>query len=147
MEENIIIEELIEFTPAVADRVRNLVLQLDQNFEELSDHDLQTIMVSPDTHLLVAKDKSSKEILGMITLVTYRIPYKKKGWLEDLVVDESARGKGIGTMLLEAGIEFAKKKGLKAVDLTSHPSREKANEMYTKKGFENRGTNVFRIKL
>ncbi|CAN5142858.1 hypothetical protein BH11PAT1_BH11PAT1_7570 [soil metagenome] len=145
MDNDIQIKEVTEFSHEIAQAVRYLVGQLDEHFQELSDEDLQSILLSKDIHLLVAKD--GEKIVGMITLATYRIPYKKKGWLEDLVVDESARGKGIGSKLVHAGTQLAKKKGLKAVDLTSQPTREEANKLYERLGFEKRGTHVYRVKL
>lgn len=145
MEKNIVIEELTEFTPEVAEAIRKLVVQLDEHFEELTDEDLQGILASKTTHLFVAKVEGN--IVGMTTLVTYRIPYKHKAWMEDVVVDSQYRGKGIGSKLIREILVFAKQKGFNAVDLTSNPRREEANQLYQRLGFEKRETNVYRVKL
>ena len=83
----------------------------------------------------------------MITLVTFRTPYKMKGTLEDLVVAEEARGQGLGEKLLTAAITKAKDKGVKSLTLTSHPTRVSANKLYQRLNFEKRDTNVYRINL
>ncbi|MBM7825017.1 ribosomal protein S18 acetylase RimI-like enzyme [Arcanobacterium pluranimalium] len=83
-------------------------------------------------------------ILGMLTLVTFEIPTGWRAWIEDVVVDEAARGQGAGQKLVEAAIDLAQKKGVKSVDLTSRPSREAANRLYRRAGFTQRETNVYR---
>ncbi|MFC5370454.1 GNAT family N-acetyltransferase [Arcanobacterium bovis] len=89
-------------------------------------------------------DAVVKPILGMLTLVTFEIPTGWRAWIEDVVVDEAARGQGAGQQLVEAAIDLAQKKGVKSVDLTSRPSREAANRLYQRAGFTQRETNVYR---
>jgi ribosomal protein S18 acetylase RimI-like enzyme len=86
-------------------------------------------------------------IVGVSTLVVFRIPTALRAWIEDVVVDETASGRGIGTLLTEAMLEHARSLGCKTVDLTSRPSREAANALYRKVGFEQRETNVYRYTL
>jgi ribosomal protein S18 acetylase RimI-like enzyme len=140
-------KEAETFSPEVANAVKRLVVQLDDNYQPLSDEDIKTIIHSPVTHLILATDVKTQEIVGMITVIIYRIPYKVKGWLEDVVVDEAHRKKGIGKSLLLAGIALAKEKNVKTLDLTSRPSRESANNLYLLLGFEKRDTNVYRMNL
>jgi ribosomal protein S18 acetylase RimI-like enzyme len=146
-QEDIQYEEVTEYTPAVAAAVRRLVSQLDENFQPLTDEDIKNIIHSPATHLIVAVIPHADEIVGMMTLVTYRIPYKMKGWIEDVVVDEAHRKKGIGRTLLEEGIKRAAALNVKTLDLTSRPTRESANALYLHLGFEKRDTNVYRKSL
>jgi ribosomal protein S18 acetylase RimI-like enzyme len=70
-----------------------------------------------------------------------------KGWMEDLVVDEAYRGKGVATSLIEKTIALAKEKGVKSLDFTSQPHREAANRLYERLGFIKRDTNVYRLVL
>ena len=84
-------------------------------------------------------------IWGTLTLVMFRIPTGIRAWIEDVVVDEAAGGRGIGTALTRAAIEHAAEHGARTVDLTSRPSREAANHLYQKMGFERRDTNVYRF--
>ena len=104
---------------------------------------LQEIVDSPATHLLIAHGDDGS-ILGSLTLVLFRIPTGLRAWIEDVVVDESARGRGVGEALNRYAIEVAADHGARSVDLTSRPSREAANRLYRRLGFEARDTNVYR---
>src|SRR4051812_26107683 len=86
-------------------------------------------------------------IVGSLTLVMYRIATGLKAWIEDVVVDETARGHGVGEALNMAALDEARKRGAKAVSLTSRPSREAANRLYQRIGFSARDTNVYRYDL
>ncbi len=105
---------------------------------------LETIMAGGST-LFVARVDGS--IVGSLTLVLYRIPTGLKAWIEDVVVDESARGHGVGEALNRAALDEARRHGAKAVSLTSRPSREAANRLYQRIGFSPRDTNVYRYDL
>ncbi len=80
-----------------------------------------------------------------MTLVVFRIPTGVRAWIEDVVVDEAARGRGVGEALNRAALELAERRGARSVDLTSRPSREAANRLYRKLGFVERETNVYRF--
>ena len=86
-------------------------------------------------------------MVGSLTLALYRIPTGVKAWIEDVVVDDVARGRGVGEALNRAAIEEARRRGAKDVSLTSRPSREAANRLYRRIGFEARETNVYRLTL
>jgi ribosomal protein S18 acetylase RimI-like enzyme len=86
-------------------------------------------------------------ILGSMTLALFRIPTGLRAWIEDVVVDEGARGRGVGEALNRAAIERARSEGATTVDLTSRPSREAANRLYRRLGFQERSTNVYRLDL
>ena len=109
-----------------------------------ADH-LEAMVASEDTVLFLAR--LDGHIVGSLTLAFYRIPTGLKAWIEDVVVDEAVSGRGIGTLLNEAALDEARSRGAKAVDLTSRPSREAANHLYQRIGFERRETNVYRYKL
>ena len=85
--------------------------------------------------------------VGVATLVIFPIPTAWRAWIEDVIVDESTAGRGIGTALTEAMLEHSRAAGCKTVDLTSRPKREAANHMYRKLGFVQRDTNVYRMVL
>ncbi len=107
--------------------------------------ELARIAADPGSALFVAR--LDGRIVGSLTLVLYRIPTGLKAWIEDVVVDESARGNGIGELLNRAALDEARARGAKAVSLTSRPSREAANRLYQRIGFESRPTNVYRYDL
>ena len=83
----------------------------------------------------------------MLTLATFVIPTGVRAWIEDVVVDESARGSGAGAALVEAALEHSAQAGARTVDLTSRPDRQAANRLYQRLGFEERRTNVYRRTL
>lgn len=145
--ETISIEIIKEFNEKLLQEINSLLLHLNPSSKTLHKEDLELILKSSTDKLFVAKDKGSDEVVGMITLIIYRIPFTKKGILEDFVVDPRYRGKGLGTSLVKAALDEAKKEGINYVDLTSKPDREAANKMYEGLGFEKRDTNVFRVNL
>jgi len=107
---------------------------------------LEEIVGSAATVLFVAREGDGP-ILGSLTLALFRIPTGLRAWIEDVVVDEAARGKGVGAALNEAALDHARAVGARTVDLTSRPSREAANRLYRRLGFVERDTNVYRLDL
>jgi ribosomal protein S18 acetylase RimI-like enzyme len=106
--------------------------------------ELATILAGSSTVFIARVDGV---IVGTVTLVRYRIATGLKAWIEDVVVDESARGHGVGEALNLAAVDEARRHGAKAVSLTSRPSRADANRLYQKIGFSPRDTNVYRYDL
>ncbi len=106
--------------------------------------ELATIMAGGSTVFVARVDGV---IVGSLTLVLYRIPTGLKAWIEDVVVDDAARGRGVGEALNRAALDAARRHGAKAVSLTSRPSRQAANRLYERIGFSARDTNVYRISL
>ena len=102
---------------------------------------------SPATVLLVARHGEPPEIVGTLSLVVFRIPTGLRAWVEDVVVDDSVRGQGVGSALTKEAPRRAKAAGARTVDLTSRPSREAANRLYRRLGFEQRETNVYRHSI
>ena len=141
------IEQLTSFSSHDADALRELTTTIGKNYKPLTDDDLTEICKSPTTILLIAREAEGKKIVGMITLAIYRIPYVKKAYLDDLAVDETYRGLGIGSTLLNKAIALAKEKRAAYVDFTARPTREKSNKLYDKLGFAKRETNVYRLTL
>ena len=123
-----------------------LVPQLSTSAELPSREQLEEIVASPAAMVLLARDDSG-EIIGSLTLVVFRTPTGARAWIEDVVVDESARGQGTGEALVAEAIRLASDSGARTVDLTSRPSRESANRLYEKVGFQARETNVYRYDL
>ena len=94
----------------------------------------------------VARDDGGR-IIGVATLAVFPIPTARRAWIEDVIVDEPSTGKGVGAALTEAMIDRARALGCKTIELTSRPTREAANHLYRKLGFEVRDTNVYRFDL
>jgi ribosomal protein S18 acetylase RimI-like enzyme len=137
-------------TGELVEAVRRLLPQLSRSARALSDAEIAEIVQSQATTLLLARDDQGDvegAIVGMLTLVTFRLPTGLRAWVEDVVVEESQRGKGTGEALTRAAVKLAADWGAATVDLTSRPSRESANRLYQRVGFELRETNVYRYRL
>lgn len=140
------IKEIKRAGGEVLEAVQRLLPQLDPGSEPLTRKQLELILKSPGTHLFIAVT-DEEEIAGMLTLVHYMVSTGLKCWIEDVVVDERFRGRGIGKELLRHAVEYAGKNGAKSVDLTSRPERLAANKLYRELGFELRNTNVYRYVI
>ena len=122
-----------------------LIPQLSSSSVPISTDQLAEMIAADSTTIFVAT--KDQEIVGLLTLVVFRIPTGVRAWIEDVVVDESARGYGVGEALNRAALDDARRKGAKTVDLTSRPSRAAANRLYQRLGFVARETNVYRYEL
>jgi ribosomal protein S18 acetylase RimI-like enzyme len=106
---------------------------------------IREIVEAPANTVLIARDeRDNGRIVGMLTLVVFRIPTGVRAWIEDVVVDEAVRGRGVGEALSQAAIQRAVGLGARTVELTSRPSREAANRLYQRLGFVRRDSNVYR---
>lgn len=140
------VRRITKYDDQIYESVNRLLPQLDLTVEPPSKEYLKEMLGSGNIHLFVAEDESG-EIIGMLTLVAYPTITGRKLWVEDVVVDASSRGKGIGEKLTLAAIEFAHTLGSEEVKLTSRPSREAANRLYLRIGFVRYDTNVYRYDL
>ena len=105
--------------------------------------DLRALLASPCTTLLLAR-AGDGAVVGMLALVVFRIPTGLRAFIEDVVVDQGLRGRGVGAALTRRAIELATARGVRTVELTSRPHRLAANALYLKLGFEKRDTSVYR---
>jgi ribosomal protein S18 acetylase RimI-like enzyme len=122
-----------------------LIPQLSWSSPPPSAQELAEIVSSRDSVLYLARIDG--RIVGSLTLAFYRIPTGLKAWIEDVVVDESARGQGVGEALNTTAIDEARRRGAKNVSLTSRASRESANRLYQRLGFKPYETNIYRLSL
>ncbi len=143
------VKEITEMSQKVCDAFARLVPQLSSSASIPTYEEVEDLINSKAGIVLAAidTDDPNNEILGTMTLVVFRVPTGIRAWVEDVVVDSNARGKGVGEKLVRSAVERAKQEGAKTVDLTSRPSREAANRLYRRCGFETRETNIYRIKL
>ena len=132
-------------SPELRDALNRLVPQLSSSAKPLSDDDVDRLIADRDVVLFIATYDGV--IVGTLTLVVFAIPSGQRAWIEDVIVDGDVRGLGIGAALTNAAIEEGRRRGVRTIDLTSRPSREAANKLYQKLGFEIRDTNVYRFLL
>jgi ribosomal protein S18 acetylase RimI-like enzyme len=143
----VVIEEARGVTPELVDAFTRLVPQLSRSSPPPGQPELEEMVNAAGTHVLMARLGQSGPLVGSLTLVLFRIPTGVRAWVEDVIVDESARGRGVGEALSRRALETAAGAGARTVDLTSRPSREAANRLYQRLGFERRDTNVYRVTL
>jgi len=139
------VEEVTKVDDELVAAFQRLIPQLSSSNPPPTERELAAIVTSRSTVLFVAREDG--QIIGSLSLALFRIPTGLRAWIEDVVVDEAARGKGVGEALNRAAIDYAAKAGAKTVDLTSRPSREAANRLYQRIGFQLRETNVYRYTI
>ncbi len=143
--------EMRELTTAegeVLDDINSLVAQLlhdKSEFVPLSGEDIARVIGDPNTVVVVVEEGG--RIIGMGLLLLANKFRGRYAYIEDMIVDEAYRGKGIGARLMERLIASARERGVRTIELSTRPSRESANALYKKCGFTQKETNVYRLKL
>jgi ribosomal protein S18 acetylase RimI-like enzyme len=135
------VERATEADEALAEGIGRLVPQLSPTRRPPGIVELVELVATPGTNLIVARDGDA--VLGMLTLIVYRVPTGIRAWIHDVVVDESARGRGVGEALAREALRTAEDAGAISVELTTRQEREAANRLYRRLGFEQRETNVY----
>jgi ribosomal protein S18 acetylase RimI-like enzyme len=130
----------------IYDAFQRLVPQLTNNNPPPSLDELTALVRDPSSTLMVARSDAGK-IIGALTLAVYRVPTGIRSIIEDVIVDNSARGQGIGEALMARAIEVAREKGASNISLTCNPMRESANRLYQRMGFKKRETNAYQYKF
>lgn len=125
---------------------QRLVPQLTSNNPPPTREDLAALIQEPSSTLMVARNENGQTI-GALSLTVYRVPTGIRSIIEDVVVEISARGQGVGEALMRRAIEVARGRGAGNISLTSNPRRAAANRLYVKMGFEKRETNAYQLKL
>ncbi|WP_306209614.1 GNAT family N-acetyltransferase [Actinoplanes sp. RD1] len=138
------IEVVEDVTDELVKAFGRLLPQLSRSAQPLDASDLRSMIGREGNRLLVARVRG--EIVGTLTLVTFPIPTGLRAWIEDVVVDEAARGAGVGAALTKEAVRLARADGARTVDLTSRPSRVEANRLYERLGFSVRDSKVYRLQ-
>ena len=137
------IKKISRFSERAFEAVSRLLPQLSPDASILTRQYFKSILASESIHFFIA-EIDNRQIAGMLTIAAYKTPSGIKVWIEDVVVDESQRGRGIGKELMVFAIDYSKTMGAKDIRLTSRPSRIAANELYLKLGFKKYETNFYR---
>lgn len=141
------IERLTEYSPEIANRVRELLIQLSRSKKDRGEIPEEWFkeIISSNSHDMLLAYNDAGEIVGIATLSIIMGPIARKiAYLEDFVTDESVRGQGVGTALWNAMLEWSKEKDCKELNFTSGQGREAAWKFYEGKGAEIYDTNFFR---
>jgi ribosomal protein S18 acetylase RimI-like enzyme len=131
---------------ALAEALVDLVPQLSRSNPPPSLEQVEAMLAHEAISQFLARGPDGT-IVGVATLAVFPIPTGRRAWIEDVIVDEASAGQGIGALLTNAMLDHARSLGCVSVDLTSRPSREAANHLYRKLGFQSRDTNVYRYEL
>jgi ribosomal protein S18 acetylase RimI-like enzyme len=145
VDEVVVVEEVVGVDEELVDAFARLVPQLSSSAPPPGAAELQEMLDSPSTTVWIARVDSI--IVGTLTLIVVRIPTGVRARIEDVVVDSAARGCGAGEALTRAALAKARGLGTRTVDLSTRPSREAANRLYQRLGFERRETNVYRYPV
>lgn len=132
-------------SPDVAEAVRRLVPQLTRFPGPYGEEDVAGVLADPASTLLTARDEG--RVVGLAVVVVYRKLTRLTARLEDVVVDESARGRGVGAALVAAAVDEARRRAAKDLELSSGRWREAANRLYPRAGMRLRDTNVWWMEL
>jgi ribosomal protein S18 acetylase RimI-like enzyme len=142
------IEKITKPTDELLEALRQLVPQLGAHKVPPGPEDLKALLASDGCTLLAAREPDAHgRIVGTLCLNVYRVPTGVRSIIEDVVVDEEMRGRGVGEALMRRALELARQAGASGVSLTSRPEREAANRLYQSMGFELRKTNAYHYKL
>jgi len=136
------VEVLDEATDEVVEAFGRLLPQLSGSAKPLDAAGIAAVAASPAVTVLLAR--SDGRIVGSLSLVMFRIPTGLRAWIEDVVVDEAARGQGIGSVLTREALRLAEVAGARTVDLSTRPSRAAAGRLYEREGFKQRETRMYR---
>lgn len=140
------IDELTSLSDSQVEDLLALMRELDPEITVTAEM-VRAAAKAPGTHLFVAREEAGS-IIGCASLCVFESPTGRKASIEDVVVGEAYRGRGIGRALVEQVVDYAGRE-LAPVDLhlTSRPARVAANGLYRKLGFVKRETNVYRMHL
>ena len=143
------VKHLTEYTPEMAERVRELLIQLSRSGKdkgEIPESWFDDVISSPFHDLLLAEEDG--KILGIACVsVTMGAGIRKNAYLEDFVTDSTVRGKGVGLALWNAMVEWGREKGCKNLEFTCGQGREASQQFYKHRGAEIYDTNFFRFEL
>jgi GNAT superfamily N-acetyltransferase len=143
------ITKLDKYTPEAADQIRKLLIQLSRSGKdrgEIPQEWFDELIASPYHDMLIAVEDN--KIIGIATLSIHMGPIiRKNAYLEDFVTDQTVRGKGIGSALWDAMLDWAKDKGCNNLEFTCGNGREASQQFYKNHGATIYDTNFFRRQI
>jgi len=142
------IEKVMAVTKELHEALQRLVPQLGLHKTQPTSDELEKLIASDSSTLLAAREPDAgSPIAGLLCLTIYRVPTGIRSVIEDVVVDQAMRRRGIGVALVRHALELAREAGADGVSLTSNPQRAAANELYRSMGFQLRQTNPYYYRL
>ena len=142
---NIEVARLTSADSTTTTAISLLIKQLTTKEFSFTERDLAELINNPATVIFVLRCEG--DVVGMLTVGNYLSPTGRKAWIEDVVVDNSMRGRGYGAMLVNHAIEYVRTLVPCTLMLTSNPTRIVANELYRSRGFSPKQTNVYKMEF
>lgn len=139
------IRRITQVSDALEEAFARLMPQLSPRLGAPSREELRRVAGSETGALLAAV--AGERIVGVLMLAWYDAPSGRKAWIEDVVVDAAARGRGIGEALVREALALACREGVARVMLTSNATRRAAHRLYERMGFVRYETDCFRLDL
>jgi ribosomal protein S18 acetylase RimI-like enzyme len=97
---------------------------------------LETIRTTSGQEVLVARVEPLGTVVGWLHVYEHlSIATGPRCEIGGLVVDETCRGKGIGTLLISAAEHWAETRGMAGVQFSSRTSRTEAHRLYERLGY------------
>ena len=128
---------------ALQNKITNLYNQLNDSIKQLS---LHQILVE-NRNLIFVLCTDDDEVVGIALMATYQVISGHKGMIEDVVVDQRHRGKGIGRMLMEKLLQEGRNRELDEILLFSGHHRTPAINLYKSLGFQLKNSGLYRLPL
>ena len=137
------IEIVKSVTPDLVEAFARLLPQQSPGARHPTAEQLDAVIAPPTNTLLIARDAQGT-IVGTLTLILMLTPGATFGFVEDVVVDEAARGQGIGEALVRECQRIALEQGASRIELHSGNHRQPAIRLYQRVGFKKFETNLWR---
>ena len=138
------IEAVTSITPELVETFAHLLPQQTLGARHPTAEQLAAVVEVPTNTLLIARDDRGA-IVGTLTLMLLLTPGATFGFVEDVVVDVAARGRGIGEALVRECLRLAAEQGAERIELHSGNHRQAAIRLYQRVGFKKFETNVWRF--
>lgn len=132
-----------EITPTIKDQISDLFNKLNS---DINQRDIEEILAQGN-EFICACCWDNEKLVGMASLATYKVISGHKGMVEDVVVSEELRGKGIGRKLMEMLISEGQKLNLSEILLFSGHHRKPAIALYNSLGFNLKNSGMYTLKL
>ena len=123
----------------IKEQVSELFRQLSPNKIQL---DLEEIL-NEKNQITIAYCENNNKIIGIALMCTYKVISGNKGWIEDVVVDSTSRGKGVGRKLINLLVQVGKEKELSEILLFTEDHRLAAINLYSSIGFKLKGSKIY----
>jgi ribosomal protein S18 acetylase RimI-like enzyme len=143
----IVVEPVTSVSPDLVEAMARLLPQLHPTLPLPTAAVLEEVLQGQATTMLVARDGAQGRVIGTACVVVYRTPSRLHARLENVIVDDPARGRGVGAELTSQAVRLAREAGCSVIELNTNPRREVANRLYQRLRFERHHTNNYWIKF